>query len=248
MSEVSEFLRLVHVAAGAVGLVAFWIPVFSRKGARNHVRYGKVFVRAAYVVLGAAAVALVLRLFDLQARNLTPADAPEMYTLIVFLGYLTFVTFVIVRHGMAVLRHKGQPQALRTPLNVVLAWGCVAASAAVIAYAVAVQPSSAIVLYALSPIGIATGLGNLRYFRTAMPSPRAWWYEHLGAMLGAGIAFHTAFAVFGVTRLFDTGLDGWLAIVPWVAPTIIGVPAIALWTRHYRRKFSRAPARLGEPA
>lgn len=44
------------------------------------------------------------------------------------------------------------------------------------------------------------------------------------------------------------GLDGWLAIVPWVAPTMIGVPAIALWTRHYRRKFSREPGRLGEPA
>jgi hypothetical protein len=248
MSDVSEILRLVHVAAGATGLVAFWIPVFSRKGARNHVRFGKVFVRAAYVVLGAAALALVLRVFDLQARSLAPADAPQAYTMVVFLGYLTFVTFVIVRHGMSVLRHKGRPQALRTPSHVLLAWSCVAASAAVIVYALVVKPPSAILLYALSPIGISTGFGNLRYIRSAAPLPRAWLYEHLGAMLGAGIAFHTAFAVFGLTRLFDLGLDGWLAIVPWVAPTIIGVPAIALWTRHYRRKFNRPAGHLAEPA
>jgi hypothetical protein len=248
MAAVSELLRWVHVLAGAVGLIAFWIPVFSRKGARNHVRFGKVFVRAAYVVLGAAALALVLRLIDLQARSLAPADAPQAYTMVVFLGYLTFVTFVIVRHGMAVLRHKGQPQALRTPSHVALAWGCVAASAAVVAYAWVVKPPSVILLYALSPIGIATGIGNLRYFRSAAPSPRAWWYEHLGAMLGAGVAFHTAFAVFGLTRLFDIGLEGWIAVVPWVMPTIIGAPAIALWTRHYRRKFDAAPAQRARAA
>ena len=248
MSEIGELLRFVHVAAGVVGLVAFWIPVFSRKGALNHVRFGRIFVRAAYVVLAAAALALGVRLADLQARGLAPADAPETYAFVVFLGYLTFVTFVIIRHGMAVLHHKREPQALRTPVHTGLAWGCIGASAALVAYAALANPPSALVLYALSPIGAFTGLGNLRYARAAAPSPRAWWYEHLGAMLGAGVAFHTAFAVFGSTRLFDAGLEGWLAVVPWVAPTLIGVPAIALWTRHYRRKFDRPPARAAEPA
>jgi hypothetical protein len=248
MSEIGELLRFIHVAAGTIGLTAFWIPVFSRKGARNHVRFGRIFVRAAYVVLAAAALALAVRLADLQARGLAPADAPEIYAFIVFLGYLTFVTFVVIRHGMAVLRHKGEPQALRTPSHIVLAWGSVGASAAVIAYAALANPPSAPVLYALSPIGVFTGVGNLRYMRAAAPSPRAWWYEHLGAMLGAGVAFHTAFAVFGSTRLFDVGLEGWLAVVPWVAPTLIGVPAIALWTRHYRRKFDRRPAHVAPAA
>ena len=72
-------------------------------------------------------------------------------------------------------------------------------------------------------------------------SPRAWLYEHLGSMLGAGIAFHTAFAVFGSAQLFDLGLSGWTAVVPWVAPAAIGIPAIFLWTRHYRRKFGDLP-------
>ena len=87
------------------------------------------------------------------------------------------------------------------------------------------------------PYDLGNGFGQLRYMKSDTPSKRAWMYEHLGAMLGAGIAFHTAFAVFGVTRLFDIELTGWVAIIPWVAPTVIGIPAIAIWTRHYRQKF-----------
>jgi hypothetical protein len=237
MSYLGESARFVHVLFGAIGLIAFWVPVFAKKGAVNHVRFGKVFVWSAYIVLSAAALALLARIADLAMRGVGPAAEPTLFAFIVFLGYLTFVTFVIVRHGMAVLRHKRSPAELRTSINIALALGALAASAGIILYAFALAPPNKILLLALSPIGIGTGLGNLRYMRSATPSPRAWMYEHLGAMLGAGIAFHTAFAVFGSTRLFDIGLVGWVAIVPWVAPAALGIPAITLWTRHYRRKF-----------
>ena len=82
-----------------------------------------------------------------------------------------------------------------------------------------------------------TGFGMLQYVRNPPTSARAWMYEHLGAMLGSGIAFHTAFAVFGMNRLFEINLGGWFAIVPWILPAAIGIPAITIWTRHYRRKF-----------
>ncbi len=71
----------------------------------------------------------------------------------------------------------------------------------------------------------------------AVPSPRGWMYEHLGAMLGAGIAFHTAFAVFGASRLFDIGLTGWVSVIPWVLPAAVGIPATIIWTRSYRRRY-----------
>ncbi|MGI9308685.1 MAG: hypothetical protein ACR2P6_05455 [Gammaproteobacteria bacterium] len=237
MDFFSEIARFIHVAFGAVGLAAFWIPVFARKGAVNHVRFGKVFVYSAYIVLGAAAIALLARLADLASRNISPADEPMLFAFIVFLGYLTFVTFVIVRHGMEVLRHKRDPAALRTTLNIALAYASIAASAGIILYAMLYSPPNKILLFALSPIGFGNGYGQLQYMKSSRPSKRGWMYEHLGAMLGSGIAFHTAFAVFGSTRLFDIGLTGWIAIIPWVAPTIIGLPAIVIWTRHYRRQF-----------
>jgi hypothetical protein len=237
MSYLGEGARFIHILFGAIGLAAFWIPVFAKKGAVNHVRYGRIFVRSAYIVLSAAAIALFARITDLAMRGTGPNDAPLLFAFIVFLGYLTFVTFVIVRHGMAVLRHKRNPAAIRTGFNIGLAYGAIAASVAIIFYALVMSPPNRILLFALSPIGIGTGIGNLRYMNSAAPSQRAWMYEHLGAMLGAGVAFHTAFAVFGLSRLFDIGLTGWVAVIPWVAPAIIGIPAITLWTRHYRRKF-----------
>ena len=92
-------------------------------------------------------------------------------------------------------------------------------------------------LLALSPVGISSGIGILKYLGGSLPSPRQWMYEHLGAMIGAGIAFHTAFAVFGINRLVSLRIDGALAVVPWILPAAIGIPASVIWARHYQKKF-----------
>lgn len=237
MTYLGEFSRVIHVVFGTIGLVAFWIPIFTKKGAVNHVRFGKVFVWSAYVVLGAAGIALAARAIEMWQQGRGYAEAPLLVAFMVFLGYLTFVTFVIVRHGMQVLRTKRQPASIKTPLNTVLAYASIAASGGIILFALLLNPANKILLFALSPIGVGTGYGMLKYMGGAQQSPRSWFYEHLGAMLGAGIAFHTAFAVFGITRLFDIGLTGWVAVIPWIAPTVIGIPAISIWTKHYQRKF-----------
>ena len=237
MSFLGEASRFIHVLFGFVGLAAFWIPVFSRKGANLHVRTGKVFVWCAYIVLAAAAAALLVRSLRMAGEGMTFGSHPDAWGFVIFLGYLSFVTFVTVRHGMGVLRHKMDPAALRTPLTVFLARASIAASVGVIAYAIIVDPQIKLILFALSPIGFANGFGILRYTAGNTISKRAWMYEHLGGMLGAGIAFHTAFAVFGLNQMFDLGLSGFLAVIPWVAPAAIGIPAISIWTRHYRRKF-----------
>lgn len=237
MTYLGDIFRYVHVIFGAVGLFAFWVPVFAKKGAVNHVRFGKIFVWSAYVVLAAAAISLSTRGVDLYQQGIGPTEEPQHIAFLVFLGYLTLVTFVIVRHGMQVLKSKARPAEIKTTLNTALAYGAIAASVFVILYAIVLSPPNKILLFALSPIGIGNGYTQLKYMAGSQKSPRAWLYEHLGAMLGSGIAFHTAFAVFGSTRLFDIGLSGWLAVIPWVAPAIIGIPAISIWTRHYQRKY-----------
>jgi hypothetical protein len=237
MQAFAENVRYIHVLFGAIGLAAFWVPVFTRKGAANHVRFGKIFVWSAYVVLGGAAVSLATRFIFMVQNQISPSDQPSQFAFLIFLGYLTLVTFVSVRHGITVVLNKRDPAALNTWLNSTMAWLAIAASIGIIGYALLISPPNMILLLALSPIGLGIGYGNLRYMRSTPPSKRQWMYEHLGAMIGSGIAFHTAFAVFGSSRLFDIGLDGWIAIIPWVAPAAIGIPAITLWTRHYRRKF-----------
>ena len=234
-----EAVLLVHVVAGFAGLVAFWVPVFAKKGGRAHVRAGRVYVYSAYVVTLSAVIAAAGRIASYVDQGMGLAERPDLYGMAVFLGYLGVVTFANVRHGIRVLATRRAPASIRTPFHFGLAWACFVCSAAVIALALAVWSDSSPVLLGLSPVGLFTGSNLLRYMRSGAMQPAGWLYSHLGSMLGGGIAFHTAFAVFGVQRLVVYNLPGSFALLPWLLPTIIGVPAIIAWQRHYRRRFSR---------
>ena len=232
---------LVHVAAGFVGLAAFWVPVLARKGGRAHVRAGRVYAYSAYIVTLSAVTVSAWRIGSYMAQGMSLVRAPRPVRHgSAFLGYLGVVTFANVRHGIRVLATRRAPESIRTPFHMGLAWAClVTCSAGVVTLAVAVWSDSSPILLGLSPVGIFTGSNLLRHIRNPGARRMGWLYSHLGSMLGGGIAFHTAFAVFGVQRVIAFELPGALTIVPWLLPTIIGVPAIIVWTRHYRRRFAR---------
>ena len=234
-----DVLVLAHVATGFVGLAAFWIPVFARKGGRTHVRAGRVYVYCAYVVTLSAVTAAASRMVSYQLQGIRLADQPDLYGMSLFLGYLGLVTFATVRQGIRVLATRRAPETLRTPGHEALTWASMASSVALIVFALAAWSDVSPILLGLSPIGLFTGRNMLRLMRNPRARHMGWFYSHLGSMLGGGIAFHTAFVVFGIQRLWTYELAGPLAVVPWILPTVVGLPAIAIWTRHYRRKFNR---------
>ena len=240
VSLLFDILVGFHVATGFVGLGAFWIPVFARKGGRAHVQAGRVFTYCAYVVTLSAVTASAGRMLAYQVQGIGFADRPDLYGFAFFLGYLGLVTFATVRQAMRVVATRRAPETLRTPLHEALGWASIAGSVAVIAFALGVWSDISPILLGLSPIGLFTGSSMLRLMRNPGAEHMSWFYSHLGSMLGGGIAFHTAFIVFGAQRLWAYELAGPLAIVPWILPTVIGIPAIVVWTRYYRRKFGRA--------
>jgi hypothetical protein len=151
-----------------------------------------------------------------------------------FLLYLVLITFTPVYHGVRVLETRRSPAQLRTPFHTMLNVSAIVAACAMIALALwARRP----VFAALSPIGFLVGFGNLSFARRPYPTPMAWWYEHMGSMIGGGIAFHTAFLVIGAGRLLGLNFSGWMAVVPWIVPSIVGIPASNIWVAYYRRKF-----------
>ena len=235
-----DVLVLAHVATGFVGLAAFWVPVFARKGGRAHVQAGRVYACCAYVVTLSAVTASAGRIVSYQVQGIGFAERPDLYGFALFLGYLGVVTFATVRQAMRVVATRRAPETLRTPFHEALGWASVAGSAAVVAFALGVWSDVSPILLGLSPIGLFTGRSMLRLMRNPGAQHMSWFYSHLGSMLGGGIAFHTAFAVFGAQRLWAYELAGPLAIVPWILPTVVGIPAIVVWTRYYRRKFDRA--------
>ena len=246
MTPLLDALLLAHIAAGFVGLAAFWIPVFARKGGRAHVRAGLVYTWCAYVVTLSAVVLAAGRFASHLGQGIGVAERPDLYGLPLFLGYLGVTTFAAVRQAMRAVATRRAPETLRTPFHEVLAWASIAGSVAVIAFALGLWSGVSPVLLGLSPIGLLTGFRMLRLMRKPGRERMGWFYSHMASMLAGGIAFHTAFAVFGAPRLWDYEIAGPLALAPWLLPTAAGVPAIVIWTRRYRRKF-RPAARRAAP-
>jgi len=239
MDTLHETNRWLHITFGFVGLAAFWVPLFAAKGGPLHRAAGRVFRYSAMVTLGAAGLAVVLPSIRAMITGVSVSDNPEGWSFVVFLGYLALVTGGILSHGFGVLREKRDLTALNTWYRRATAWSMIAASLFIVGWALYWRPDNAILLYALSPIGIGNGLGILAVIGGRRSEPGQWKLEHLNALLGCGVAFHTAFAVFGMNRILPLDLPGTWQVLPWVLPAAIGLPAAALMTRYYRRQFQR---------
>jgi hypothetical protein len=66
-------------------------------------------------------------------------------------------------------------------------------------------------------------------------------YKHVEQMFGTGIAFHTAFAVFGFARLSGIQFEGPLALAPWIVPPAIGFVATSFYVKGLRRSNGDLP-------
>ena len=249
MSSAYRIVLLLHICAGIGGLIAFWIPAVARKGRTTHVQVGRAFFYATCVVAATGVVMATLLLVDpLAVKPLRTPVSPERAASIaagirltsLFLFYLVLITFVPVYHGVRVLATRTAPEGLRTRFHTAINSVVIAAAAGMIVLALVTRQP---VFGALSIIGFLVGPGNLRFARRPYPTPMAWWYEHMESMLGGGVAFHTAFLVLGAGRMFGIALEGPAAIVPWLLPTVVGVPASAIWVSYYRRKFNEAEPR-----
>lgn len=250
-----RLVLFLHLCAGVIGLVAFWLPAIARKGGATHVRVGRVFFWCTCLVAASGIGMATLLLLDPLAIKVpngavsserAAAIAHEIRLTTVFLFYLVLITFVPVYHGVRVLATRREHDKLRTPVHTALSIAAIGGSTGMIVLGLLFRQP---VFLGLSPIGFLIGSGQLAFARKPYATPMSWWYEHMGSMLGGGIAYHTAFLVLGAGRLFNIQLDGAWAIVPWLTPTLIGVPASAIWTAYYRRKFNESgSARAQSPA
>lgn len=239
----------LHIVAGLIGLAAFWTPAVARKGGAVHRRAGRIFFYCTCgIALTGLAMATLVLIDPLAVKPPSGSLSDEQaaaYTVRLrlfapFLIYLVLITFAPVYHGVRVLETRQAPHLLRTPFHTSVNIAAILMALVMIGLGVWMRQP---VFLGLSPIGILAGWGQLRFARRPYRTRMAWWYEHMGAMIGGGIAFHTAFLVLGAGRLFGISISGPWAIVPWLLPTIIGVPAAILWVRYYRLRFKEDGSR-----
>lgn len=223
MRTLLDGLLVAHVAAGVIALLSFWIPALTRKGSPVHRRAGRIYVKGMGVV---AVTGVPLSISAFAVGNWIGGT---------FLLYLVVITGTALYAGLRALRAKAGPHLFITPLHRALAWLNLVAGAVVLVLGVTRQVW---LLAGFSLIGFLAGISMLQFIRRPPTDPRYWWYEHMGGMIGTGIAAHVAFLNFGAQRLIPGfNLNEW-GMLAWFAPVVIGVVATNRLERHYRRRFA----------
>jgi len=244
METIFNAIVLFHVVVGSVGLASFWLPVFARKRRGLHTKAGKVFAYAMLATGASAALAAVLTLIDPLATHPETSARWEVSLRAVnglMLLYLAVITFLAAFSGLRAVRLKGAYGGHRDTAELLLAvFGFVLA----VAVLVVGWRLGSVIMMGLSLIGLLGIPGDIRFMLSKPASPREWKVRHLSSMLGAGIAAHTAFLVFGAGRFVDASLSN--APLVWLAPTLVGLPAIALWKRYTRRQDRALRERVRE--
>jgi hypothetical protein len=234
-----EAIVVLHVITGTVGLVAFWGPIVTRKGAANHRKWGKA---ASFGFLGAGALAIAMALISLYG----PEDRiPSVTDRELFAGlfgwmmlYLGTLTIGFVDYGLAVVRHARNRTALRSLRYQGVIAAVVISGAWCGWYGIRVEhPLMVLVAF----IGIvAMAIQQVYIWRASDPPRNTYIGEHFRALIGMGISAYTAFMSVGLIRMVPEHVFN-PAI--WAGPSVIGVSLILYFT--LKAKRAAAPKASG---
>ena len=219
-----KLLLLLHIGGGALALIAMVVPLLSRKGGTLHRRAGWVYVVGMAIVCATA--------FALSGIRFLSDDSDAGREFAILLSYLSVVTGAGMWAGLRVLRAKHRDRRGH-PVDIAMAGLLASSGLGVGLYGL--QTGSPLIL-AFSLVGLLNGSGQLQYWLRPAVVPMHWWFAHMGNMVGACIATVTALALF-VARRTGYGDD---SLVLWLAPTVAGLPLMALWMAYYWRRFSSA--------
>lgn len=210
-------LRIAHIAAGAVALLAMPVPLIARKGSPLHRRFGAVFAWA----MAASLLLSVAPLVERATRNLPFA---------LFLTQILLLSSASVGFGVRALAAKKAPPPFR--LERVLAAVFLAASLAFLGHAAWTRAGVSFFFGALSAVMAASWL---RFFLNPQREAKAWFHMHITGMCTAAIAALTAFVVVNAAHL---GVPVELRWIGWTAPAVLGGIGIGFWQRYYRARFA----------
>jgi hypothetical protein len=254
LSTLHSVVRLGHIGLGFVGLGLFWLILAIPKGSRWHVCCGKVFAGVTWIVGGSALFSSLWALvhvdsFAPELQHHTDVEqVREIYHFIfAILLYLSAATLSGAVFGVQVMRRRDRHDDLR--LTCLPFWLSITASCAFVLMTFGVwhlvntkASTGGMVREAyLIPVVVGCfGLGTVRqewrYVFGPSQGNRAWLYRHVWHMCGTGVAFHTAFLVFGANRMFGFRLPGAWALIPWILPPVIGMSLTAEYIRQLKRK------------
>ena len=208
----------VHITAGASSFLLAPVALATAKGGKQHKRWGMVYLWSMGVV-GATALPMAL------------------YRPVLFLALVAIFSFYLAFAGFRVTRLKDLVRSgSAAPVDWIAAVICFSVSACLAGFG-AFRPAwvqgMGIIAIVFGFIGMQAAGRQMWLFVRKPKEKMFWWYSHLGNMMASYIAAWTAFSVTTLSNIFHHA-----GMILWLWPTIVGVPAIALTTAYYKRKFA----------
>jgi hypothetical protein len=216
---------ILHVAAGATGLLTGLGSLLVQKGGANHVKSGIVFYFAMLTV-AASSFALSVIHYEIQ-----PEKSQFLFAVGVFTGYMTLT-------GRRYLTQKQKGLANQTDnFEKIIAGIMLLFSLYFLYIAVLLLLKQAYFGW----VYLFFGQGTLRMvwsdyqvIRQKNIQPTLWLRMHITRMTGAWIAAFTAFVVVNNNRiatLFPSDFASVLGIMIWITPAFVGTFFIIYWLR-----------------
>ncbi len=216
MELLFKTILTIHIAAGTISLITFWIPVFTKKGGNLHVKIGKIYVLMMWVVVISAAILCALR--TIQGH----------YLIASFLGFLALITAGPLWYAIAILNYKKDiPEHILKTRKIILSAMVFLGGALVIWSLILRLEGQAILLLIFGCLGLSNIPLAIKSFEKSRNEAN-WLMDHIEGMIGTGIAAYTAFLAFGGSRFLSDIFTGPLMAIPWIIPTIVGVIAIRI--------------------
>lgn len=207
----------IHIAAGTMAFLLAPVALATAKGGKQHKRWGKVYLWS----MGTVAATAVPMAFFFPVR---------------FLALVAVFSFYLAFAGYRVLRLKDLAHGGRAALTDWIAAIITLTASAFLAWLSAFRPRAIEVIPVVGVIfgfiGMSAALRQIVSFVYKPKEKMFWWYGHLGNFIGSYIAAWSAFSVVTLGQILGNSLFVWL----W--PSLIGIPAIAVTTAYYQRKFA----------
>jgi hypothetical protein len=218
-----DVFLVIHIVAGAIGIVTFWVPVIGRKGSDAHKKWGRVFswciMTAGICAIGMSSLSIGWPI-ETHPKMTDAALVQGLFGWMML--YLAVLTVSLVWHGIKSVELKARHFEHRQwfPVLLQLAVIVTALNCAVRGYWLG-QP----LMMGIAVIGLASAITNLWFIATPQPWRLQYLIEHFKALVGAGISVYTAFFAFGAVRLRpQSAFDPLL----WATPCAIGL-SIIVW-------------------
>jgi len=230
--EWATYLRVLltlHISCGVVGFVCAPVALATAKGAKVHRRFGKIYF---WAMAGVAVTALILS-FALPVYFLAMVAVFSFYS--AFAAYR--VLYLKDMYKGARPKAVDWMAAVVTVLSSLLLFlmGFLRPELMQVGVVRIAGHTVSIVSIIFGIIGMRMGLGSIHGFIKPSGEKMFWWFGHMQGMIASYIAAMTAFSAVNLTHWF--GAAWWV----WLWPTIVGAPAIGVWTAYYKKKFLPKP-------